>query len=229
MEQVEGAGLKGIIARACGPLAVLYVLYSAYDLYFVFPTDASSPTAQKASQIKTLQDDNVTLSNEVKAMEEFVKMLPSTTERVREAGKKLGEMKTNLSDVMDAGGFMKLIEREAKRVGVTILGIKSLEKIEKTFYVEQPFEVQFRGVFAQIYALLERISKVQRIIRVESFQMKPVTAATAKFVELEGVMQLKTYQYNESREDTLDQSSGRAQPAGAVTDQGSPAQKEGGP
>ena len=71
------------------------------------------------------------------------------------------------------------------------------------FYVQQPFVMAFKGVYIQLMVFLERMSNVQKIVRVDSFSMKPVSSSRSRYVEIEGVVELKAYRYLASAADAL--------------------------
>src|SRR5205823_12664401 len=89
------------------------------------------------------------------------------------------------------------------RVGLQVNGIKPLEPRKSEYYVEQPFELNFRAVYAQLYVFLQRLSTVERIARVDDFDIHPAGPSSAPYVELTGTIEIKTYKYIGSKADEL--------------------------
>jgi Tfp pilus assembly protein PilO len=81
--------------------------------------------------------------------------------------------------------------------------MKPTTKKDADGYVEQAFELGFRGVFVQLMVFLDRLSQVQKVVRVDTMAMRPVTASFSRYVELEGTLQIKTYAYATSNADKL--------------------------
>jgi len=50
---------------------------------------------------------------------------------------------------------------------------------------------------------VNRLSNLQRIVRIESVDMKPVSSAASKYVELEGSLEVKTFSYVGSKADQV--------------------------
>ena len=77
------------------------------------------------------------------------------------------------------------------------------QKKLEAYAVEQPFALQFKGVFVQLMVLLERLSATERIVRVDNFELKRMGSSLAPYVELNGKLEVKTYKYVGSKADDL--------------------------
>ncbi|OFZ78787.1 MAG: hypothetical protein A2583_09665 [Bdellovibrionales bacterium RIFOXYD1_FULL_53_11] len=205
--------MKNIFERVpFGLLLVLFLGYEGYGLYS-FLNDASSPLLQKKSQIETSRKEINSLKEQLKQAEEFYRTLEAKKIQLRELAKKLDEMKGTLSEQLDVPGFMKTVVTEAKRIGIKVLGLKPKGAVVKEFYIEQPFEMAFHGVYVQLVVFLERIASSQKITRVDNFSIKSVGSSLSKYVELDGTVELKVYRYLASKADELAKS-GQVAPAG---------------
>jgi len=195
--------LKELI-RVWAPVVGLVVAaWNAYDFYIGFQKDDGSPFRAKQLQLATLKKENVVLEKKVKELDEFVRQIEAKKSEVSELVQKLEETKGAIADEIQGPDFMKLLVTEAKRVGLTVLAITPARKAQKEYYLEFPVELKFRGVYAQVYSFLTRLANLQRIVRVDRFEMKPVTSSAAKFVELEGMLELKTFSYLGSKADQI--------------------------
>lgn len=184
------------------PLLLLGVAYFGYDL-FQFTTDAGSPLAQKQTQLIAVQAENTKIEEKIKKAQEFFKSLDVKREEIRLLATQLEAMKTTLSDQLDLPRFIKLVITEAAKTGIRVISLKPTESKKHEFYQEQAFDLTFRGVYLQVLVFLERISNLERVIRVDSFDIKRQGSSLAQYVDLGGTIQIKTYKYLGSRADEV--------------------------
>ena len=189
-------------------IGLLFAIYHAYDYYMVFKTDAASPLMTKNSELSLAIKQNKDLEGKVKSLEEFAKRQKADQENLLALVQQLAETKDALADDVQMPDFMKLVVSEAKRVGMNVLSIVPARKEKKEYYYEYPVEVKFRGLFAQVYSFVNRIASMQRIVRVEKFDMRPVANSFGKYVELEGSLELKTFSYLGSQADDVGKKKG---------------------
>lgn len=197
-------------------IAAVIALYMGYDYYW-FTTDAASPLVQKQAQIVTITEENEKLKTKIKQANDFLKSLDAKKAELRALHQQLQDMKGTLSETLDVPDFMKTTITEAKKVGLAVLSLKPTESAKKEYYAEQAFDLAFKGVFVQLVVFFDRVANLQKIVRVENFALKPVSSSLSRYVELEGVVQLKVYRYIGSKADTL------GTPATLPTGTGAPA------
>jgi Tfp pilus assembly protein PilO len=190
-----------------GMLVGLYMIYLGYDFYS-FNTSAESPLQQKQAQIDSVKTEINNLNAKVKEAEEFIKNLEIKKLKLRTMASQLSEMKATVSEHLDIPMFIKMIVTEAKKVGITVVKINPTVEKKQEFYVEQPFELGFRGVYVQLLVFLERLSNVQKIVRVDDFSIRPTARSDSRYVELEGSLILKVYKYYSSKADDIAVGSG---------------------
>src|SRR6185312_15760053 len=89
------------------------------------------------------------------------------------------------------------------KVGMTVEGIRPTDTREQDYYVEQAFDLKFRGVFVQLRVFLQRLSELNRIVRIGKLELHPITPADSEYVMLEGDVELDTYKYRGSHADEL--------------------------
>jgi Tfp pilus assembly protein PilO len=223
--------LKEILERIpVGMLVALYVGYLGYDAY-TFVNASDSPLGQKSAELQTVQKENGDLQVKIKKANDFFKSLDAKKAELRTLAQTLDDLKTTLSTETDVPGFMKMAVTEAKRVGLAVMGIKPLAEVEREYYKEQPFELEFRGVYVQLLVFLDRLSNVQNIVRVDDFDIKPIGLSTSRFVELDGVVKIKTYKYVGTKADAIGRPGDtKPNPASSpVQGAGTPAKSGGGP
>lgn len=191
------------------PLFFLGLVYLGWDGY-QFVTDPTSPLGQKQTQLTAVQAENVRLEDKVKKAKEFFKSLDIKREEIRTLATQLEQMKTTLSDQLDVPRFIKLVITEAAKTGIRVVSIKPTEPKSYEYYLEQPFDLTFRGVYVQVLVFLERLANLDRVIRVDSFDIKRQGSSLAQYVDLGGVIRIKTYKYVGSRADEVSKSGAAA-------------------
>ncbi len=96
-------------------------------------------------------------------------------------------------DEKEVDNFMRMVSAEARQAGVEVRRYTARPYVNKDFYTEVPFEVEFDGPYYSMLGFFDRVGKLERIVNVSNLMVastKKPTAAHAK----------KTYQYalNES-------------------------------
>jgi Tfp pilus assembly protein PilO len=183
-------------------LLFAYLGYLAIDWY-LWSSTSDGALQQRIGQVVALKNEVNGLNTKVKQGEEFYRTLEKKKAQIRELAHTLDEKKAVLSEDLDVAAFMKTVFVEAHKSGVGVLKLDPKETKAYEYYEEKKFELTFHAVFVQLIVFLDRMANTQRIVRVENFQMKPVSNTNAKFVELEGVIELKTYRYAVSKADEI--------------------------
>ena len=201
------------------PILLGWAVYIGYD-YYSFMSDSDSPFQQRKAQLEKQRSDVTMLEGKIKQISEFMKGIEAKKVQLRRMAQELESMKSTITENLDVPDFMKTTVTEARRVGLTILSIKPLEPVKKEEYIEQPFECAFRGVYIQLVVFLERLASMQKVVRVENFQMHPITNPSGRFVELEGTLQIKAYRYLGSKADELGKEAIAPPPGNPANSQG---------
>jgi Tfp pilus assembly protein PilO len=183
-------------------ILVMWIVFLAYD-YYDFEQGSDSQKQQKKTQVKAKETERETLQVEIKKAKDFYDSLETNRKELRKLAQELSDMKTTLSDNIDVSEFLSLVDQEAKKVGLIVKSLKPGEKRTKDYYVEQSFDLNFQGVYAQFLVFLDRLSQTSRIVRVDNFAVKPIGSQRAKYVDLQGQVELKTYYYLGTKEDEL--------------------------
>ncbi len=181
----------------------LYVAYVGYD-YYNFMNDPASPLLQKKAQLAQTQALNQQMKAKIKKAEDFYHQLDQQKAEIRAMVGELGQIKATLSDEIDVAAFIKTLVTEAGKVGLTVQSIKPTEPKAADYYVEQPFDLSFKGVYAQLFVFLDRLSKLDRIVRVDRFDVHEEGPNNVAFVTLDGTIQIKTYRYLASKADDFE-------------------------
>ncbi len=175
-------------------LAMLACGYFAYD-YYDFINSNDSLLGAKKSQLAASKVSLEASRKKLATAEEFFKNLDAIRTRIRSLSQQLDNSKASLSGDIDLANFIRMVTLEAKKVGLTIKGIKPEAEVKKEYYVEVPFNLQIKGAYVQVLVFFDRIIRLQQLVRISGFSLKPVGNTYAKFVDLEGEGNLHTYKY----------------------------------
>lgn len=187
------------------PFPILLVVYLAslsWD-YYGFLNDSESPLAAANIRLSTARVEIGNLRKRVREVQEFSRTLEVKRTEIRKLAGELEDTKTTLSDSLDTPSFMKAVVTEAQRSGISVIGLRPLDGARKEYYGQQEFTLQIHGVFAQVVGFLERISTMQRIVRIDDIKVKPISPASARYVMLESELTLKSYYYLGTRADEV--------------------------
>ena len=198
-------------------LAILYIAYLGYDIYNFYQDPGESLYLQKKATAQEVKNEIDGLKKKKEEAERFLQSLQVKRTEIRSLAVKLSDMKATLSEDFEISSFLKLMETEGKRVGLRITDLKPNDELKQEYFFEQNFDVSFKGVFAQLVVFLERLSKSQKIIRIDEFEIHPIRgdSGAGQFVELAGALRVKVYRYNRSKADEIAKAS--------QSDAGSPA------
>jgi Tfp pilus assembly protein PilO len=187
------------------PVTLMLVVYLGYlgSDYYGYMHNAESPLTIKRKEVDDLKAENVKLQGKIKEAEVFLKSLETKKLELRRLAGELDSMKGTLSESLDQAAFMASARLEAKRVGLTVKDLRSGASVQKEYYVEQIFELDFQGVYVQLMLFLEHMANLQRIVRVDTFDIRPASSSVARYVEITGRVQIKAYHYVASKADKL--------------------------
>jgi Tfp pilus assembly protein PilO len=200
---VDIAKIKEILDKVPFTLIVAAYLGSvAYD-YQQFNTDPGSPFVMKQSEVNAAKVSKAKLEGKLKEAVAFAKTLDAKRNELRGLAVELQSMKETISENLDVPSFMKMTITEAKKVGLNIQSLKPKGSQPKEFYSEELFQMTFKGVFVQLLAFLQRLSNVAELANVENFEMKSIGSKRGRYVELEGMVEIKAYKYLGSKADSI--------------------------
>jgi type IV pilus assembly protein PilO len=197
----------------------------AYD-YYTFFNSADSPLQIEKNQIVELQSEVKAKAAKLQEVEQFRRTLDQRKQQLAEMVAQLNEKKSAVSEKFDAAEFINLVSTEARRVGLDVIRLEPQTTVTKELYAEHPFRLVFRGVYVQFLVFLERISSLQKIVRIDEFDVSPSKNAQPgkSLVELEGRMALKVYRYVNSEADAIPQQTSTSKQEPAETQSAPPAQ-----
>jgi len=71
-------------------------------------------------------------------------------------------------DEKEVDNFMRMVSAEARKAGVEVRRYTAKPYVNKDFYTEVPFEVEFDGPFYSMLGFFDRVGKLERIMNVSN-------------------------------------------------------------
>ncbi len=188
------------------PFIFIFVAYVAYlgVQYFDFHYASDGQYEMHVAKIKQTKDEVEVLKKKLVEGQKFIKTLDAKKDELRAQVKKLSEYQGVLSEGLDVPSLIKMLLTETKRIQLKVDRIEPGRRLAKEFYVEQEFRMDVKGSYSQLVLLAQRISQLQRILRIEAFSLKPSPSLTSRVSsQLDGQLSVRAYQYTSSKEDTM--------------------------
>ena len=133
-----------------------------------------------------------------------MKLLDLKKAEIQAQVKKLNEYQGALSEAPDVPSLIKLLLTEAKKLEMRVDRIEPGKKNQKEYYLEQEFKLDVRGSYQQVMLFCARIAQMQRILRIEAYDMKlSPTTLSPRAVTLATSLSIRAYQYTSSKEDQI--------------------------
>ncbi|NDG85727.1 MAG: hypothetical protein EBX52_11925 [Proteobacteria bacterium] len=174
--------------------------WKVYD----FNTSPEGEVEMHRAKVTEAKKEIQGLRDKVKEGEAFMKTLDAKREELRAQARKLAEYQGALSEQADSANLVKLLLIEAKKLEIRIEKIEPGKKNQQPYYLEQQYELDLRGSFQQVLLLMLRISKMQRILRVENYKFKlSPTNMSPRSVTLSAKLTVSSYQYTVGQEDAI--------------------------
>ncbi len=173
-----------------------------YD-YYTFIDDAGSPLGLKKAELVAAKSSNAKVLIKLTELEKFARSLEVKKVELRQMVEEFHQVSGALSDRLDTPLFMKMIITEAKKVGLKVESMKPKGSSEKEFYSETIFSFSYRGVFGQLLVFLQRLASTTEIVRIDEIDLKTSSSSSARFVEIKGDLEIRTYTYLTAKADAM--------------------------
>ena len=173
--------------------------------YYDFLNNESSELNQEKARVVSIREDISRKTSKLKEVEQFRLTVDARRRQILEMKSRLEELKLAVSDTLDNSEFMDILNAEARRVGLDVVQLSHGTTGLKELYAEHPFKLSVRGVYLQFLVFLERLSKLQKIIRVDTFSVLPRPGAqiSRPLVELDVALDMKVFRYISSAADKV--------------------------
>lgn len=193
-----------------------YVGYTAYEFYSM----EEGAVAKHDAQLSAVKLEVDGFKKKLAEGQKFMKSLELKKADIQAQVKRLNEFQVKLSETPDIPILIKTLITEAKQIELRVSRIEPGKKTPKEYYIEQEFAVEVKGTFQQLALFAQRVSKLSRILRIESYSLKPdaqLLAAGKKKMPITANLSVRAYQYALSQADAIAKTSqgGDGKPGGS--------------
>ncbi len=126
---------------------------------------------QKAKKIESLNQQKVSLIQQVKEVKQKASNLAKFEKEMAEAETLFLEMAALLPKEKEIPKLLKDISALGQNVGLDFLTFKPLADIPKDFYAEIPVTINVRGPYHNMGSFFDQVSKLERIVSVSNVKM----------------------------------------------------------
>jgi Tfp pilus assembly protein PilO len=188
------------------PFFMVFVAYAGYlgFQYYNFNYAPDGEVAIHKTKVQSAEAEIQTLKRKLAEGKKFMEALELKKAEVRELVAKLLLYQGALSEAPDFPSLMKVILTEAKKLEMKVDRIEPGKKNQREYYLEQEVKLEMRGTYQQFLLFMARIAQLQRILRVENYEMKlSPTTVTSHSITLSATLSIRAYQYTLSKEDQI--------------------------
>lgn len=182
---------------------LVYAIYLGYQFYD-FSFDRGGETEMHKANMIVQQGELQDLKGKLVEGKRFLESIDEKKRSIQAQVKKLEEYHGSMSENLDVPAMIKMMVTEGKRSGLKVDKIEPGKRTVKEFYLEQEFKVDVHGSYASTLQYFQRISQIQKILRVEGFNIKPQAIITPlRNTILESQLSIRSYQYLIGKEDKI--------------------------
>jgi Tfp pilus assembly protein PilO len=188
------------------PFILVFVAFAGYLGFqgYNFNYASDGEVEQHKTRMQNAQNDIDGLKKKLVEGKKFMQSLDVKKTEIREQVKRLSEYQGALSEAPDVPSLIKVLLTEAKKLDMKVDKIEPGKKDQKEYYLEQEFKLDVRGSYQQILFFSSRVAQLQRILRIEAYDLKQATnALSPKAITLTASLSVRAYQYTLSKEDQI--------------------------
>ncbi|MFW6106032.1 MAG: type 4a pilus biogenesis protein PilO [Desulfovermiculus sp.] len=148
----------------------------------------------KVERIRGLQQDIDHLDQTISTFQVQVQKLDQLEKDLASQREELLYAQTLLPETTsDAENLLSSIEQLGNDVGIDFLRFTPGNEKEHDFYVSRAVDVRFEGTFHNLMRFFTHLSGLDRLVTLESVQLKPMSRAEEKGISLQADCQLNIY------------------------------------
>lgn len=184
------------------PFFLIFILLAGWPGYqlYDFLTSPDSELQMRRSAVEETKNELDKLELRVKELEKFKATIDEKRELLRQSAKELEATRASLGAEIDVPAFIKMVITEAKKLGMDVLSIQPKAVVKRELYNEQPFDIQIKGIYIQTLVFMQRLSRLQNIVRIQNFNLVPQSGNRPpgrRYVDLTGKIEINAYSYRE--------------------------------
>lgn len=171
---------------------------------YLFQNSSDGAVSQHQNRLTEIRTEIENLKKKIIEAKEFEKTLEAKKEELRSKVKRMFEYESLFADKIEVPILMKLFVTEAKRLNIKIDKIEPMNVAAREYYFEQEFKITMSGDYNKYLLFMNRIARMQRLIRVSELSMVADKTDVFKGAPIvKGILNLKAYRYSNSKEDSM--------------------------
>ena len=152
-------------------------------------------------EIQAMQQDIRRLDKNIAKYRAQVKALPQLQEDVAEQRRELAFAQTLLPETnSDAENLLSSIEKLGNDAGIEFLLFTPGQEKKHDFFASRTVNVRFKGTFHNLMRFFDHLSTLDRLVTLESVQLRPVSSSRTDNVSLQADCQLSIYRMLSEKE-----------------------------
>ncbi|MDZ7760979.1 MAG: type 4a pilus biogenesis protein PilO [Desulfovermiculus sp.] len=145
-------------------------------------------------EIASMQQDITRLDKDIAQYRIQIKALPQVQEDVKARKRELAYAQTLLPETnSDAENLLSSIEKLGNDVGIEFLLFTPGQEKKHDFYASRTINVRFQGSFHNLMRFFDHLSGLDRLVTLESVQLRPTSSSRIEDVSLQADCQLRIY------------------------------------
>lgn len=170
------------------------ILFSSTALIAIAAALWLSIFQPKVEKLRGLQKDIEHLDHTISSYQAQAQKLPRLEQDLASRRKELVYAQTLLPETTsDAENLLSSIEQLGNDVGIDFLLFTPGQEKKHDFYVSRAVDVRFQGTFHNLMRFFTHLSGLDRLVTLESVQLKPVSRAEEDGISLQADCQLNIY------------------------------------
>jgi type IV pilus assembly protein PilO len=134
--------------------------------------------AEAVQQQKSKEATLAQLEQDIRALEATANKLPEFQREVQALEAKLESLKRILPPEKEMPDLMRRMQYLAAQSSLRVAKFNPAAPVQKEFYQEIPINLDLDGTYHNLGALLDRISRMSRLVNVGNFKVKAKAQAT---------------------------------------------------
>jgi type IV pilus assembly protein PilO len=134
--------------------------------------------SEALEQQKTKEATLATLQQQIRALEATANKLPEFQREVQALEAKLESLKRILPPEKEMPDLMRRMQYLAAQSSLRVVKFNPAAPVQRDFYQEIPINLELEGTYHNLGALLDRVSRMSRLVNVGDLKVKARTTPT---------------------------------------------------
>ncbi len=172
------------------------LLFFAYEIYDFNTTDVP----RLESETARLESQNSEKQRELRKLQEFAQNIDKIKQDLHEINLQLESALEHMPRTFNLSELLRKLNLLAENSGIDLASFRprrSNERKENTFYSTISIEFDIRGTFAQTLVFFDQLSRLKRIVNIETLSMKAIDVQKSGPLMASTQAVIRTYRFTE--------------------------------